>query len=172
MSPLGHTSELLCLQCIYPDSSDYDRNVSRYVGCLIGWHEAYLNSALFAYEANNVIDWIDFFSDDWSSALRFDRFPTLAALLHQSLYSDKGVISVLDKVLEAAEATDDLEVIAQARRNVLGERGSKIDTHTRNVILTNLMDFIRKHKSYLPAFYIPDNTAKTTAGTGGAGTKK
>jgi hypothetical protein len=82
------------------------------------------------------------------------------------LYSDKGVISILDKVTEAAESTDDLEVIAQARRNILGERGSKIENHTRNVVLTHLIDFIRKHKSYLPVYYIPE--AKAAPNTAGA----
>lgn len=65
--------------------------------------------------------------------------------------------------MEAAESTDDYEVIAQARRNILGERGSRIDySSTRNLILTNLVDFIRKYKIYLPAFYIPETKTATS----------
>jgi hypothetical protein len=171
VSALGHATEFICIQNIFPDSSSYERHLSQYVGCLVGWHESYLNSAVFAYEANNVIDWIDFFSEDWVCALRFDHFPALAKLLRNSLYSDKGVISILDKVTEAAEATDDYEVIAQARRNILGERGSKLETHTRNVILTNLIDFIRKHKSYLPVYYLPE-VVKAPPGAAGARSHK
>lgn len=164
-------SELACLQVIFPDTSEYEKNISKYVGCLVGWHESYLNSALFAYETNSVIDWIDFFSDDWVSILQFDRFPFLAQLIKNSLYSDKGVISILDKVIEATESTEDIEVISQARRNVLGERGNRIDNNTRTVILTYVIDFIRKHKSYLPSFYVPETKSTTTTTNAGANNK-
>ena len=78
-------------------------------------------------------------------------------MIKNSLYSDKGVISIIDKVLEATESTEDIEVISQARRNILGERGGRIDNNTRTVIVTYVIDFIRKHKSYLPSFYVPEN---------------
>lgn len=162
IAALGYVSELSCLQIIFPDTSEYEKKVSKYVGCLVGWHESYLNSALYAYETNSVIDWIDFFSEEWVSVLQFDRFPALAQMIKNSLYSDKGVISILDKVIEASESTDDIEVISQARRNILGERGARIDNNTKTVILTYVIDFIRKHKPYLPSFYVPETKTTTT----------
>jgi hypothetical protein len=156
IAKLGFLSELSCVQLIAPDSTAYQRGIAIYIGCLVGWHDCYLNSPSFAYESNTVKDWMEYFSEEWVAALRFDRFPFLADVIRTSLFSDKGMITILDKVMENAESTDDVEVIGLARKNILGDRGAYIDAKTRNVASAYVIDFIRKNKSYLPNYFIPE----------------
>jgi hypothetical protein len=157
IATLGYVTEITMLQLLLPDSPEFERNCATYMGCLTGWHESYLNSASYAYESNSIIDWLDFFSEDWTTALRYDHFPALASIIRNALNSDKGVISLLDKVMENAESTDELEVITQARRNILGDRGARTDKSTGSVVTSHVVDFVRKHKAYLPHFFVPDH---------------
>lgn len=90
------------------------------------------------------------------AALRFDRFPFLADVIRTSLFSDKGMITILDKVMENADSTDDIEVIGLARKNILGDRGAYVDVKTRGVVAAYVIDFIRKNKAYLPNYFIPE----------------
>ena len=122
----------------------------------MGWNECYLNSPRFAFDSNTVKDWVEYFSEDWVAALRFDRYPYMADVIRTSLFSDKGMITILDKVMENAESTDDLEAIVLARKNILGDRGSFVDSKTRGVVAAYVIDFIRKNKTYLPQYYIPE----------------
>eukprot|EP00602_Paraphysomonas_sp_CaronLab_P013359 CAMPEP_0185043622 /NCGR_PEP_ID=MMETSP1103-20130426/43004_1 /TAXON_ID=36769 /ORGANISM="Paraphysomonas bandaiensis, Strain Caron Lab Isolate" /LENGTH=1284 /DNA_ID=CAMNT_0027583819 /DNA_START=406 /DNA_END=4260 /DNA_ORIENTATION=+ len=156
IAPLGYVSEITCCQLLHPATSAYHRNLAKYIGCLVGWHESYLNSAAFAFESNSVPDWIDFFSGDWVTCLRFDRFPALAEMIRVSLYSDRGMITIMDKVMENAESTALVDVIASARRNILGDRAANVDANTKNVVVAQLLDFIRKNKAYLPKYFLPN----------------
>ena len=69
---------------------------------LVGWHESFLNSAFYSFESGAVNDWISYFNDEWSSGLKFDRFPLLAQSLCKVLQSDKGMLSILEKIFENA----------------------------------------------------------------------
>lgn len=122
---------------------------------LVGWHESFLNSAVFAYESGIVSDWVNFFNDDWAMALKFDRFPLLVHSLCKLLHSDKGMLSVLEKIFENAESTDDNDVICLARRNILGDRGCHIPDATRSAIETHVLDFLRKYKDAMVNYFVP-----------------
>jgi hypothetical protein len=76
-------------------------------------------------------------------------------VIRQSLHSDKGMIAILDKVMETAEAADDNLVVTNARRTILGDRGCYIDDSTKNIVVSHTIDFLRKNKSLFPNFLIP-----------------
>lgn len=156
IAKLGYVAELTCIQNITEETTPYERHLATYVGCLVGWHDCYLNSPSFAYDSNAVKDWVEFFSEDWVSALRFDRFPFVADIVRNSLFSDKGMINILDKVMENAESTDDVDMISIARKNIVGDRGAFIDSKTRAVVSAYVIDFVRKNKGYLSNYYIPE----------------
>ncbi|CAE7520304.1 unnamed protein product, partial [Symbiodinium microadriaticum] len=159
IAKLGYLAELVCIQQLTNDTTAYERNIATTIGCLVGWHQCYLNSPAFAFESNTVKDWVEYFSEDWVAALRFDRFPFMADIIRSSLFSDKGMINILDKVMENAESTDDIEAIMLARKNILGDRGDHIDAKTRGVVSSYVIDFIRKNKTYLPQYFIPEPKA-------------
>lgn len=129
---------------------------------LVGWHESFLNSAFYSFESDAVNDWISYFNDEWSSGLKFDRFPLLAQSLCKVLQSDKGMLSILEKIFENAESTDDNDVICLARRNILGDRGCHIPDATKGVIESHVLDFLRKYKDILTNYSIPAHPAKLT----------
>ena len=152
---LGVCCEIVCGQRLFTNTPSADKSIAVNIGPLVGWHESYLNSAMYAFECAQVVDWVDFLSGPWSEALRFDRFPTMCELIRKSLYSDKGMIAILDKIIETAELADDNLVVANARRNLLGDRGCLIDEGTKNVVVTHTLDFLRKNKIVFSNFYIP-----------------
>jgi len=152
---LGVFCEIVCAQRLHSESTPADKAVPVNVAPLVGWHESYLNSATYAFECALIADWIDFLSGDWADVLRFDKYPALCDVIRKSLFSDKGMIAVLDKVMENAESTDDNSVVSQARRMIIGDRGMYIDENTKNMVITYTIDFLRKNKSLFPKLFIP-----------------
>lgn len=145
-------------QLTYVTSDDDEQkndDIARNIGSLVGWHESFLNSATYSFEMGNVIDWIEFFSADWATALKFDRMPAMCDIIRTSVYSDKGMISILDKVMENAESTEDDDVIAVARRKIIGDRGSNIPDATKVIIVNYILDFMRRNKSMITKYYLP-----------------
>mmetsp|Transcript_25436 Transcript_25436/g.42865 ORF Transcript_25436/g.42865 Transcript_25436/m.42865 type:complete len:1363 (+) Transcript_25436:41-4129(+) len=155
LDALGVCCEIVCAQRLFDNSSQQDKDIAINVGPLVGWHESYLNSAMYAFECAQVVDWIEFLTGSWSETLRCDKFPALCEIIRKSLHSDKGMIAILDKVMEAAEAADDNLVVTNARRSIMGDRGSSIDAGTKNVVVSHTIDFLRKNKSLFPNFLIP-----------------
>ena len=155
LDALGVCCEIVCAQRLFDNSPKIDKDIAVDVGPLVGWHESYLNSAMYAFECAHVIDWIEFLSGSWAETLRCDKFPALCEVIRQSLHSDKGMIAILDKVMETAEAADDNLVVTNARRTILGDRGCYIDDSTKNIVVSHTIDFLRKNKSLFPNFLIP-----------------
>lgn len=155
LDALGVCCEIVSAQRMFPSSSATDRTVAEDIGPLVGWHESYLNSAMYAFECAHVVDWVEFLSGPWAETLRCDRFPALCAIIRKSLHSDKGMIAVLDSVMENAEITDDNLAVMNARRSILGDRGSYLEESTKNVVVSHTIDFLRKNKSLFPNILIP-----------------
>jgi hypothetical protein len=133
-------------------------NIARDIGALVGWHESFLNSSSYSFDMGNVIDWIDFFSSSWAAALKFDKMPIFCEIIRTSVFSDKGMISILEKILENAESTDDEDVIAVARRKILGERGANIPDATKSLIVNYIIDFMRKNRSMMSKYFLPQQS--------------
>lgn len=148
---LGVLVEVSCLMKL----NDWFMNMAKFLSTFVGWHESFLNSAIYAYEVGNVNDWYEFLHMPWSQALCFDKFPALCEVIALSINSDKGMITLLEKVFENADSTDDDDVIAAARRNIIGERGASVPQVTKNIIIQHVVDFLRKNKSSFPLYYIP-----------------
>ena len=162
---LGVCCEIVCAQRVFLDSpiADPNINVPASVGPMVGWHESYLNSAVYAFECAHVVDWVEFFSEEWSAPLRCDKYPLLCDMIRKSLYSDKGMIAILDKIMETAESVDDNLVVNQARRKLLGDRGMYIEEGTKTVVVDYTIDFLRKNKSLFPNLFIPAPPATSTS---------
>ena len=155
LDALGVCCEIVSAQLLFENSTEEDKSVARNIGPLVGWHESYLNSAMYAFECAQVVDWIEFLSGPWAESLRCDRFPILCAIIRKSLFSDKGMIGILDRVMETAEAADDNLVVTNARRTILGDRGSSVEDGTKNVVVSHTIDFLRKNKAMFTNYLIP-----------------
>lgn len=123
------------------------------LGRLVGWHESFLNGAVYSYEQGLVEDWIDFFRQSWATALFHDTFPDFANHLRNVLASDTYVYSILDLIRAVSDQTSEDHEINMERRKVLGPRGELISDLTHRTIETATLDFLRKSK--LPRFYVP-----------------
>ena len=62
---------------------------------------------------------------------------------------------LVDSVLEGAAATTDDTIVAEGRRQKLGEGGSVLPELTRKTVHNHGVDFLRKHQSVLSRFYVP-----------------
>ena len=127
------------------------RNLSQ----LIGWHEAYLNGASFAFTSGLVPDWVSFFRDHWATAMYHDKFPALASGLRKALESDQNLFPILDAVFETAENSSDDQLVGGRRREIIGDRCELLSEATKHTIESQMLDFLRKHKQLLSRFHIP-----------------
>ena len=123
------------------------------LGRLVGWHESFLNGAVYSYEQGLVEDWIDYFRKSWATALFHDTFPDFANHLRNVLASDTYVYSILDLMRAVSDQKSEDHEINSERRKVLGPRGEHISDVTHRTIESATLDFLRKSK--LPRFYVP-----------------
>ncbi len=128
---------------------------ARELGCMVGWHESFLNCAQVAYDAGVILDWIDYLNQDWSQVLKLDRFPSLSKAIYNSLLVDKDALTILDKMSQNADQTNDDEVILLARRNLLGDRGLNVPDATKSVVENHILNFLRANKATLNSYFIP-----------------
>ena len=118
-------------------------------------NESYLNSAIFAFEAGHVVDWVEFLSREWSIAAFHDKFPVFVNYLREEMKSDQGAQFFVDSVIDVMETTQEFSVIAGERRRMVGDRGAYIPDGTRQAIETHTLEFIKKNRSLLTRFHIP-----------------
>jgi hypothetical protein len=83
-----------------------EQNLSR----IVGLHESYLGSALSAHSKGAVTHWTDFFRQSWADIIYHDRLWTFIKDLRASVASDRGMVTVIDKVYSIAASTDDDQV--------------------------------------------------------------
>ena len=96
------------------------RNLSK----LVGWHESYLNEAIHSFEEGDVSDWIDFFREEWATAIYHDKFGKFVEATRDVLAtSDKGTYSLLDSVTDALEASTENDVVIEEWKKAIGPRG-------------------------------------------------
>lgn len=129
------------------------------LGKLVGWHESYLNGAVYSYEQGLVDDWIEYFRGEWATALFHDTYSELSDTLLTALAMDKNAFSIVDLMLDAGDrSTEDSEVSAE-RRRVLGPRAEKLPVGTYKMIEQNTLEFLRKNKAVLTRFFVPASKA-------------
>ena len=80
------------------------------LGCIVGLHESYLGSALFSFGKGHVKHWTDFFREGWADIVYHDRLWDLIRDLRSAVASDRGMLTILDKVFDIAAGTDDDQV--------------------------------------------------------------
>jgi hypothetical protein len=128
---------------------------------LIGLQEAYLNSATSTYEKGLVECWIDFFREDWASALYHDRFSNLQTSLRTLLKTDEGAYEIIDMLVRGAEEGKEDDTLVAMRRSAVGPGGSVLMPSTKKLIETNALEFVRKNKALLPRYLLPVAAAPT-----------
>lgn len=137
-----------------------ERNFSQ----LVGMHESYLNNALFSYEQGHVKDWVAYFRESWMTPLYHDKFAALVRVLAQSLKSDKGMFTILDRVFDVSDENLDDQMVALERRKILGDRCEFLPETTQKMIENSVMEFVRSNKDTLPGVWIPPpNNQKITS---------
>mmetsp|Transcript_12238 Transcript_12238/g.25072 ORF Transcript_12238/g.25072 Transcript_12238/m.25072 type:complete len:1447 (+) Transcript_12238:1-4341(+) len=161
---LGRYSILRCdprgVACEFIYLGKEDIEVSNY-SKIIGIQEAYLNSAVANYERGNIDDWIDFFREDWSTAVMHDRFPLLHASFRSLLMNDEGAFDVSDMLVRGMEEEGkDDETLNTTRRNMVGPGGSMLMPSTKKLVEANAIEFLRKNKGVLDRFLLPERTGK------------
>ena len=135
---------------------EYD-NLSR----LVGLHEATLNAASFGYDEGEITDWIEYFRENWMTAILHDKYAEFAAAVKESLDADKGTFMAIDEVLHAAARnTDDAAVVA-VRKNFTGERYEHLHELTKKSIESQTVDFVKQNKQYLNKYYTAPSLQKT-----------
>jgi len=146
-----------------------NQNLSR----LVGWHESYLNSAVYAYEMGTVADWVAFFTGDWAQAIYYDRYSLLVSTLRENLLTDRFTSTIIESVIDVSETSDDDSLVVGERRRLIGDRGHAVPELTRRIIEHHVLDFLRKNKALLKGYYIPEQAvAKAAALLPGSGDKK
>jgi hypothetical protein len=147
LSPLGTFAELEYIGVVpFPNKN---------VGKLVGLHESQLNSALYMFERALVTNWLDFFSEPWVSAVLHNKFEQCISSLEESIKADKYVMSVLETFAEKATLGVDDSTLSSARRQVLGDRTTFAPDSVKNAIEIGILEYLKKHNSDLPSFYIP-----------------
>jgi NADH dehydrogenase FAD-containing subunit len=126
---------------------------------IVGLQEAYLNSAVANYERGNVEDWVDFFREDWSTAIMHDRFPLLHASIRHLLGNDEGAFDVSDMIVRGVEEGKDDETLNTTRRNMVGPGGNMLMPSTKKLIEANAIEFLRKNKAVLNRYLLPERQA-------------
>ena len=127
------------------------RNLSR----LVGWHEAFLNSAQFAFNSGIVSDWVSFFRGSWASANYHDKFAEFAVGLRKTLESDPFLFNILDVVFDTAENSSDDQLVAGRRRELIGDRCELLTENTKHGLENATLEFLKKHKQILNQFFLP-----------------
>lgn len=149
----------IIVEIIYLGSEEVEyENLSR----LVGLHEASLNSASFGYDEGEIVDWIEYFRENWTTALFHDKYSEFAAAVKESLDADKGTFSAIDEVLHAAARnTDDAAVVA-VRRNFTGERYEHLHELTKKQIESQTVDYLKQNKNYLNKYFTPTSGIQKT----------
>jgi len=127
---------------------------------LPGWHESYLNNALYSFGKGLVTDWVEYFRGAWAQPLYHDKFSALARNLARLISLDKGLLVLLDKVLAVAESSIDDSDVCLNRKMLLGERSELISENTYLVIENLVMEFIRSNKDTLTDIYVSKQNHK------------
>lgn len=130
------------------------------LSCIVGLHESYLGSALFSFERGHVIHWTDFFRQAWAGTIYHDRLWDLIRDLRACVLTDKGMLTILDKVFDIAASTDDDQVVGAARKKIEGDRCTEVDKLTKIIIESKSVDFLKKNKATLLNFYLPLSAQK------------
>jgi hypothetical protein len=127
------------------------------LGCIVGLHESYLGCALFSYERGLVQHWTDFFREGWADIIYHDRLWDLIRHLRAAVLTDRGMLTILDRVFDIAANTDDDQVVGAARKKIEGDRCSEVDKVTQILLETKSMEFLKANKSTLLNFYLPQS---------------
>ena len=125
------------------------------IGKLVGLHESQLNSALHMFERALITNWLEFFSEPWVTALLHHKFEQCLSNLEENIKADKYVMSVLETFADKATLGVDDATLSSTRRQVLGDRATFAPDSVKNAIETGTLEFLKKHNSDLPGFYIP-----------------
>lgn len=147
LTPFGVVAEI----AYFGKNSVEARNLSK----LVGMHESYLNEAVHSFEEGMVYDWIDFFREEWSSAVYHDKFAEFIEVVRTMLASDKGTYTILDRISDALEKTTENEVITEEWKMSIGARGLNLDENTKRIVETQTIEYLRNNKHMLPKFSIP-----------------
>lgn len=132
-----------------------ERVEERNLSCIVGVHESYLGCALHSYEKGLVKHWIDYFRQDWAATLHHDKLWDLIRDLRSTLLTDKGMLTILEKVFDIAASTDDDQVVGAARRKIVGDHCENVEGASKLLIEARSVDFLKKNKQALMKYYIP-----------------
>ncbi|KAG7378070.1 hypothetical protein PHYPSEUDO_010587 [Phytophthora pseudosyringae] len=127
---------------------------------LVGLHEAYLNSALAAYAAGKVRDWVAFFAHPWASALYHDRFPVFRAKLRTLLAKDDGVRAIADDAAAFMRETGDTKGAMALAQERVGRGGSALEPSTRRLVESQVLEFLGSNRDVLNMFLLPKGGAR------------
>jgi len=131
------------------------------LGKLVGWHETFLNSALHAYEQGLIEDWITFFRDGWANAVYHDKFAAFVDGVRLALSTDMGTFTIIDRALDAADASLEDTGILTERKKSVGPRGEFLNEVTSKIIETGTIEFLKANKAeFQMRFLIPTAAAK------------
>lgn len=142
------------------------RNLSQ----LPGLHEAYLNNAVHAHRRGLIEDWIEYFRKDWTTAIFLHSFPRLIQSLRTVLASDRGMINILNRVIEKSEITVEDSEMSEYRRSMFGAHGELVPELTRKLISTETYEFVKDNREFIPKFYVPNANANSNGATNGDAT--
>ena len=135
------------------------RNLSK----LVGWHESYLNEAIHCFEEGDVSDWIQFFREEWATAIYHDKFGEFVEATRDVLATDKGTYSLLDSVTDALEASTENDVVIEEWKKAIGPRGQFLDDNTKRIVEMQTMDYLRSNKAMLTRFSVPMKKSEAKA---------
>lgn len=126
---------------------------------LVGLHEAWLNSAVASYDRGLVDDWVDFFTQDWASALRFDRFDQLRAQILDLLLNDAAAQKLVSTLLDDLHKIKDADTLRLLRAEVVGIGGANLPLEIRDLLHKAVLGYLRKNRVLLTRFHLLDRLA-------------
>jgi len=126
----------------------------RNLALLPGKHETTLNNCVYTHRKGLVDDWIDFFRSKWCAIIYLNHFPLFCAALKRNISHDKGVILLLNRIFERAEYIMDFGEMNEYRRSLIGGNGELLIDTTRQIIEQETIEYVQKHREFMPQFYI------------------
>ncbi len=93
------------------------------------------------------------------TAILHDKFPEFLNAMRTALQSDKDFFNLLDLLFETAESTSENGIVASKRRELLGDNCEFLSESTRQMLVGQTIEFIKKYKTVLTGFYVPQSMA-------------
>lgn len=121
---------------------------------LVGLSETFLNHLYARWRDGDIPDIVEFFADDWATALFHDRFMDFCHQIKMEMYSKDEVKQIIDDTLDCVDLHHGLS------REILAKIRSQLPRETVKQMQDHVLDYLRENTNHLKTYFLPENWAK------------